>query len=130
MRLLLDTHALLWYSTADPQVSATASALIQDPANEVLVSPATFWEIAIKISIGKLALLQPYPDFLDACLNTYRFTVLHIQPQHLIYLANLPYQPNHKDPFDRMLVAQARVQGISILSADVLLDAYGITRLW
>ena len=69
MRLLLDTHTLLWYTLADPKLSSAAKVLILDPANEILISPASYWEIAIKVSIGKLTLHAPYEDLMDACLN-------------------------------------------------------------
>jgi PIN domain nuclease of toxin-antitoxin system len=130
VKLLLDTHTLLWYTLGDPQLSATATALILDPANEILVSPASYWEIAIKVSIGKLSLRQPYEDFLDACLNRYGFLVLPIEPRHTVRVAALPYPPGHKDPFDRLLVAQALVEGIPLVSGDVALDAYCVNRLW
>lgn len=130
MRLLLDTHALLWYALGDPQLSARAAALIGDPANEILVSAASFWEIAIKVSIGKLALHQPYDDFVDACLNRYGFRLLPIEPRHTARVAILPFPPNHKDPFDRLLVAQSLVDGLPLVSGDVALDAYGMNRMW
>lgn len=130
MRLLLDTHALLWYTLSDPQLSATAAASILDPANEILVSPASFWEIAIKTSIGKLTLHQPYQDYVDVCMNTYQFMVLSIELPHLVGVAALPYPTTHKDPFDRLLVAQALVENVPLISADPALDAYGLRRLW
>jgi PIN domain nuclease of toxin-antitoxin system len=71
LRLLLDTHTLLWYTLADPRVSAVARSSIQDATNEVSISPASFWEIAIKIGLGKLAIHQPFEDFIDLCLNRY-----------------------------------------------------------
>jgi PIN domain nuclease of toxin-antitoxin system len=128
VRLLLDTHTLLWYALADPKLSATAQGLILDPANEILISPASYWEIAIKVSIKKLALHQPYEDFLNACLNRYGFVILPVEPRHTAAVVTLPF--HHKDPFDRLLIAQALVEVIPILSGDVTLDAYGVTRLW
>ncbi len=128
MRHLLDSHTLLWYTLGDPQLSSTAKALILDPANEILISPASYWEIAIKVSIGKLTMHQPYEDFIDACLNKYGFTILPVGPKHTARLIGLPFL--HKDPFDRLLVAQALVEGIPLISNDTALDAYGITRLW
>jgi PIN domain nuclease of toxin-antitoxin system len=119
---------LLWYTLDDPQLSGTAKALILDPANAMLISPASYWEIAIKVSIGKLTLHQPYQDFIDACLNKYGFMILPIEPKHAARLIGLPF--HHKDPFDRLLVAQALVEDISINSNDAVLDGYGITRLW
>ena len=98
MKLLLDSHTLLWYVAGDPQLSKAAEALIVDPANEVFMSPASYWEIAIKVSIGKLTLHQPYEDFIDLCLNRYGFRLLAIAPAHTARLVNLPFPPNHKGP--------------------------------
>ena len=128
MRHLLDSHTLLWYTLGDPQLSGTANALILDPANEILISSASYWEIAIKVSIGKLALHQPHEDFMDACLNKYGFSILGIDLKHTARLIGLPF--HHKDPFDRLLVAQAIVENIPIVSNDTTLDAYRIGRLW
>ncbi len=130
MNLLLDTHTMLWYVASDPQLSKTAEALIVDPANEVFISPASYWEIAIKVSIGKLLLHQRYEDLIDLCLNRYKFVILPVEPRHTARVAILPFPPNHKDPFDRLIVAQALVDGISVVSADPQLDAYGVSRLW
>ena len=128
MRYLLDTHALLWYTLGDPKMSGAATALIVDPANEILISPACYWEIAIKVSIGKLSLHQPYEDFMDDCLNKYGFAILPVEPKHTARVIGLPF--HHKDPFDRLLVAQALVENIPIISNDPALDAYGVKRLW
>ena len=128
MRLLLDTHTMYCYIEGDPQLSATAQTLIQDTSNEVLISPASYWEIAIKISIGKWTLNRTYEDFIDIGLNKYGFQVLPILPTHTARVIGLPF--HHKDPFDRLLVAQALAESISIISNDRALDAYGITRLW
>ena len=115
----------------DPQTSVSSSARwILDPQNDVLMSPASYWEIAIKVSIGKLKLHQPYDDFIDACLQKYKFRILPIEPAHTARLLSLPFPPNHKDPFDRLLVAQALVEQMSMVSSDKQLDAYPITRLW
>jgi PIN domain nuclease of toxin-antitoxin system len=130
LRLLLDTHTLIWYTIGDPQLSRMAHALIADAANEVLVSPASFWEIAIKVSLGKLTLHTSYDDFIDLCLNRYGFRGLPIEPAHTAWVAKLPFPSNHKDPFDRLLIAQAAVESIPIVSADAALDVYAIRRLW
>ena len=95
-----------------------------------LITAASYWEIAVKISIGKLTLHVPYEDFIDLCLNRYGFRVLPIEPAHTARLAAMPFPPNHKDPFDRLLVAQALSENIPIISADVALDPYGVTRIW
>lgn len=102
--------------------------MILDPANDILVSAASYWEIAIKVSLGKLTLHQPYEDFIDACVNKYGFTILGIDPTHTARLIGMPF--HHKDPFDRLLAAQALVEGIPIISNDSALDAYGIRRVW
>ncbi len=128
MRVLLDTHTFLWFILDDPQLSASARKLIEDPANDVEVSPASYWEIAIKIGKGKYALPEPYETFMERQIATNDFHILHILPKHTSVLTTLP--PHHNDPFDRLLVAQATVEAIPIVSVDVALDAYGVTRLW
>ncbi|MBI1765873.1 MAG: type II toxin-antitoxin system VapC family toxin [Acidobacteria bacterium] len=128
MNLLLDTHTLLWFALGNAQLSATARQLIEDPANTKFVSPASYWEIAIKISIGKYVLHQPYETFFDRAIRQNGFLILPIELRHTAALTNLPY--HHRDPFDRLLVAQAMVEGLSLVSIDAVLDAYPIQRLW
>jgi PIN domain nuclease of toxin-antitoxin system len=128
VNLLLDTHALLWHALNDPQLSANARSAILDPANEVFVSPANYWELAIKASIGKLTVQQPFEDFLTACEA--RFQLLPIASAHAVQVSLLPYPPNHRDPFDRLIVAQAIVEKMSVVSIDVELDRYPIARIW
>src|SRR5437870_8179772 len=128
MSLLLDTHAVLWFYLADPQLSGAAIAAIMDPANQKWVSPATYWEIAIKISIGKYVLAQPYEDFWRNAIDANGFQVLHILPRHTALLTTMPY--HHRDPFDRLVIAQALAEGMSVVSADATFDAYGVTRVW
>ena len=131
MKLLLDTHTALWFYLADPQLSATASAAIVDPANEKWVSPASYWEVAIKISTGKYAIAQPFEDFWRNAIDMNAFQILPILPRHAAAVATLPFPTNrHRDPFDRLIVAQAQVDGMSLVSTDARLDAYGITRIW
>lgn len=128
MRALVDTHALYWYVEGDPQLSATALTIIQHAANEVLISPASYWEMAIKVSIGKWQLNRPYEDFIDLVVNKYAFTVLPILATHTARLIGMPFY--HRDPFDRLLVAQSLAEQVPIIGNDTLLDAYGVTRLW
>lgn len=128
MKVLLDTHALLWFALADPQLSSTAMTLIMDPASKKLVSPASYWEIAIKISINKYALPEPYEIFMDAAIDKNGFGYLHIEPKHTAALTTLPF--HHKDPFDRLLAAQTLVEGLLLVSADPVFDQYGIRRIW
>src|SRR5467141_2646692 len=127
MRLLLDTHAFLWFITNDPRLSATALALIADPNNEILVSPASYWETAIKVSIGKYPLSVPYETFVTQGIDGDGFKVLAIEPRHTAVLTTMPF--HHRDPFDRLLVAQAQVEKISLLSNVAVLDQYGVNRL-
>ncbi len=96
MRLLLDTHTLLWFALADTGLSGTATSLIIDPGNEKLVSPASYREIAIKISIKKYALSQPYEVFMGEAMDKNGFGYLHIEPKHTAALITLPF--HHKDP--------------------------------
>ena len=130
MKLLLDSHSLLWYVLGDSQLSSNATACILDPSNEVFVSIASLWEIAIKVSINKLTLHRPYHEFLDKCFVDYGFALLLIEQKHLIHASSLPYPGNHRDPFDRLLVAQSKEEGMSIVSNDVGLDWYGVSRIW
>ena len=128
MKLLLDSHALLWFALNDPQLSATANAAILDPANGVYVSPATYWELAIKVSIGKLTVQQPFEKFLDACEQ--RFQLLPINAAHALQVAKLPFPPRHRDPFDRLLIAQAMLEQMTVISNDSAFDAYSVPRIW
>lgn len=128
MRLLLDTHTFLWFVLDDPQLSVKADALISDPNNEVEISPASSWEIAIKISLGKYTLAEPYAVFMEREIAANHFRILHIEPKHTAVVSALPFR--HRDPFDRLLVAQAMAEQIAIVSGDAALDTYGIVRLW
>lgn len=128
MKYLVDTHTLLWYTLNESPLSNTARQLIINQNNEILISPVSYWEIAIKISLGKLTLHQPYQDFIRICLDQYQFTTLAITPVHTNAVITLPFF--HKDPFDRLLVAQAITEKVPIISADAVLDQYGIQRLW
>ena len=128
MRVLLDPHALYWYIEGDSQLSATACTLIQDASNEVLISPASYWEIAIKISLGKWHLNRPYEDFIAIGLKDYGFLILPILPAHTARLIGMPF--HHKDPFDRLLAAQALAEEMPLVSADTAFDDYGVTRWW
>ena len=128
MRLLLDTHTFLWFVLDDPQLSTRARALVVDPTNDIEVSPATYWEIAIKISLGKYELPEPYDVFIEREIASNDFRILPIEPKHTAALINMPF--HHRDPFDRLMIAQAIVEGIPIVTVDVAFDAYPITRLW
>lgn len=128
MRLLLDTHTMYWYIEDSPDLSATARRLIQDTSNDILISPASYWEMAIKISLGKWQLNRPYDAFIDIALSQYGFQVLPILPAHTTALIRLPF--HHRDPFDRLLAAQALIEDIPLVSTDAIFDQYGIKRVW
>lgn len=128
MRLLLDTHAFLWFILDDPKLSAQAKELIASADSAVEISPASYWEIAIKISLGKYRLPEPYGPFMERELAHNGFAVLPIKPSHTALLTDLPF--HHRDPFDRLLVAQAMAEQVPLVSADPALDAYPVNRLW
>jgi PIN domain nuclease of toxin-antitoxin system len=109
-------------------LSKLARKHIEDPAHEKLISPASYWEIAIKISLGKYSLPQPYRDFMNKGIDGNGFLVLPLQTEHAAVLTNLTF--HHRDPFDRMIIAQAIAEQISILSGDKEFDAYPVPRIW
>jgi PIN domain nuclease of toxin-antitoxin system len=127
MNLLLDTQALLWFVLDDSRLSATARESIV-AAEMVLVSPASLWEIAIKISLGKYALPIPFAAFWEQQLLINNFTLLPISVAHTARVAELPY--HHPDPFDRLLIAQSLVEKIPVVSSDALFNDYGVERIW
>ena len=128
MKLLLDTHALLWFSEGNPALSAAARAAIEEPANERFVSHASAWEIAIKSSIGKLKLLDSYETMFPGVLlaNGFKF----LSPNFNHYFALLRLDIHHRDPFDRMLIAQALAEGMTLVSCDPHMAPYGVPLLW
>jgi PIN domain nuclease of toxin-antitoxin system len=128
LRLLLDTHALLWAVDDPSQLSAPAMAAMADPANDRLLSAATIWELAIKVGQGKLTLSLPYRQWTDRAIADLKLTVLPITVEYADRQSTLP--PHHKDPFDRLMIAQALVDGLPIVSADVAFDPYGVARIW
>jgi PIN domain nuclease of toxin-antitoxin system len=121
MNLLLDTHVFLWTVDDDPQLSPAARTAITDGNNLVFVSAATAWEIAIKKAIGKLDL--PQGDYLNE-LTVHRFTALDITTQHALAVEHLPH--HHKDPFDRLLIAQAQIENLVLVTADARIKQYPI----
>ena len=128
MRLLLDSHTLIW-SVDDPsRITTAAMTAMSDPANDLLLSAATLWEMAIKFSRQKLPLSLPYRQWMDRAIADLGLDVLPITLDHAERQAGLPWL--HRDPFDRLIVAQALVEGVPLVSADAKLDTYGITRIW
>lgn len=119
MRLLIDTHLILWWIADDPLLSRIGSALISDPNNTIFVSPVSTWEIWLKKSLGKLEI----PDQFEEFLAREEFEALPLTAAHTRGLADLPW--HHRDQFDRMLVAQAQAADLTLLTADERLMAYG-----
>jgi PIN domain nuclease of toxin-antitoxin system len=131
MRLLLDTHTFLWHSDGSTQTSATATALLVDPANELFLSMASVWEIAIKAGLKKLTLSSPYAAFMTKAITGYGLIVLPITLDDCVEYEALPFPlPHHRDPFDRLIITHIKRNGLSIVGADQDFDAYGVTRLW
>lgn len=128
MSVLLDTHAFLWFSAADPQLSPAALAILVDPGESKYLSIASVWEMAVKTSIGKLPLAIPFSEMIASGLANAQCQILPIDLSHIEQVASLPL--HHRDPFDRLLVAQSIVEGLAIVSRDAKLDAYGIVRRW
>ena len=128
MTLLLDTHTLLWFLTNDSSLSTRARSAIEDPANITHVSAASLWEVAIKSALGKLKLPAPYADIFPRQLETNGFGLLPITPAHCAELLTLPF--HHRDPFDRMLLAQAKAEGLTLVTDDGQFAAYGVPLLW
>jgi PIN domain nuclease of toxin-antitoxin system len=128
MRLLLDTHTFLWWVADAPELSAAAKEAIREPDAGCWLSLASCWEMAIKQSLGKLRLPAPLPRFVPEQLAANRFQQLGIEFRHVARVASLPL--HHRDPFDRLLIAQADAEDLVLVSADPAFDAYGVERLW
>ena len=127
MRLLLDTHVLIWYVVQRSTLSQTARSMIRDPGNDKFISLASLWEMSIKVSLEKLKLGQPtsqiIPDYLEAGVKLLPITMEHIQA-----VENLPWP--HRDPFDRMLIAQAQREKLTIITQDTKFRDYQVEVIW
>ena len=128
MKLLLDTQALLWFLLDDHRLSGKARENISGPDALIFVSPASLWEIAIKISLGKYELPAPFEAFWDEQFLTNDFALLPISVSHAARVVNLPF--HHRDPFDRLIIAQSLVEAIPLVSSDILFDRYSVERVW
>ena len=128
MKLLLDTHAFLWLVEGSPHLSAAARAALADPANELYLSVASVWELAIKTGNKKLTLSDPLDSFVGKWALTYQLALLPINTPHALAVAGLP--DHHRDPFDRMLIVQALVEGMTLVSADAKSAPYPVPILW
>ena len=128
VRFLLDTHAFLWAASNSSRLSPIARDLIEDTGNMPLVSIVSLWEIAIKLISGKLSLDVPFAELAFEKPAAHGIEIFPIGLQQLEIVTRLPF--HHRDPFDRLLVAQCLAEGPAILSNDIALDSYGIDRLW
>jgi len=128
MRLLLDTHALLWWATNDTSLPETSRRHIADARSDVLVSAISAWEIAIKTRLGRLPSALPLMDDFEGFLVRQDFEALAVTVDHGLRAGLLP--GHHKDPFDRMLIAQAQAENLAIISNDSVFDQYGVRRFW
>jgi PIN domain nuclease of toxin-antitoxin system len=124
VRLLIDSHAFLWWAEASPNLSTAAHGAIADPTNEILISVAALWELTIKASSGRLTL----PADLETMVTSQRFSVFAITFPHLRRVLALPRL--HRDPFDRMMIAQALAEGIPIATGDRVFAGYGVQIVW
>lgn len=128
MKCLLDTHALLWIVGGDSRLGQKAKSAYLDEANSVFVSMATIWELAVKISLKKLEIAGELNGFVTEHVHGNGMELLPIQLAHCCQLQNLDF--HHRDPFDRLIIAQAMVERLTIVSADKEFDAYPIQRIW
>ncbi len=126
MKLLLDTHILLWYLDNNPKLPEVWKRYIEDRHNSIAVSMASLWEITIKVSLGKLE-LQDDLTTIENTLKQQDIAVLPIRTPHLLYLLNLPF--HHRDPFDRLIIAQAQAEQFTLVSDDGMFAAYSISLL-
>jgi PIN domain nuclease of toxin-antitoxin system len=128
LRLLLDTHALLWTLSASPKLSARAREAVADENNQLIVSAASAFEITTKYRLGKLPEFKAIADVFPEALSGFDFLPLSITTEHASLAGSLGIP--HKDPFDRILIAQARIEGVPIVSNEKLFDAFGVSRIW
>lgn len=128
MNLLLDTHAVLWFVWDDARLGEVARETIEDTANLKFVSIATCWEVSIKCGLNKLSLGEPAATFLPRELSKNGFHLLGITLPHATAVELLPL--HHRDPFDRLLIAQAQLETFTLVSCDQIFDRYGINRKW
>jgi PIN domain nuclease of toxin-antitoxin system len=128
MRLLLDTHAFIWWHSEPTRLSPKAFRLCQDPANTVLLSVATIWEMQIKLQLGKLRLSLPLGELVESQQKANDLKILPVLLLHVLALGSLPSY--HKDPFDRMLIAQTTVEDAHLVSHDPIFQKYQVRLFW
>jgi PIN domain nuclease of toxin-antitoxin system len=127
MNLLLDTHAYIWFSTNNRELSSTVKRLIEDSENSSYISIASLWEMSIKISLGKLSIDKDF-KYIIQDLTESGINLLPISFDHILMSSALPF--HHRDPFDRIIVAQSLCEGMKLLSVDTIFDQYSSDRIW
>lgn len=128
MNYLLDTHTFLWFINSDEALSERSKSLIEDAEHTLYLSVASLWEMAIKVSLGKLEVGSPFIEFMTTQLSENNITLLEIKAEHTGLVSTLPF--HHRDPFDRMIIAQSLTENMPIIGKDEIFDSYGIQRLW
>ena len=128
MKVLIDTHTFLWWNTEDPQLSALVKEITADGRNDIFLSAASVWEIAIKTAKGRLILPESPAQYVASRMSLYRFYALPIQISHAAHTYELP--PYHHDPFDRMLIAQSHLESLPLLTKDDNIRRYDVQTIW
>jgi len=128
VRALLDTHTFLWAALDDRRLSSRAADLVADIGNEIYLSAVSVWEVAIKHSRGRLSLPEPPDSYIPSRIAVFGYRPLPVEVAHALRAGRLP--PHHRDPFDRMLVAQAQVEGLPILTSDANIGRYEVEVIW
>jgi PIN domain nuclease of toxin-antitoxin system len=127
MRLLLDTHVFIWWADQQESLSATAPSALKDEANELVLSVASVWEMQIKVQLGKLKLSRLLRELVESQVETNDLKILRVELAHVLVLDTLPF--HHKDPFDRMLIAQSIQENLTLVSSDPQFPAYSVELL-
>ena len=127
MKILIDTHTFIWFVEDDDKLPEQLKEIIANPANEIYLSIASLWEMAIKIQLKKLKIDKTIKKVIDSALDN-GFELLPILPEHIIKLVDLKFF--HRDPFDRIIIAQSLIENSHIISKDIVFDNYGVRRMW
>ncbi|KAB2833543.1 MAG: type II toxin-antitoxin system VapC family toxin [Candidatus Dadabacteria bacterium] len=128
MNLVLDTHAFLWIVSDDKKLSRKTKKLFLNKSNDIYLSAASIWEMAIKISLGRLTLDEPLESFIETHAVGNNIKILDIKSKHLYKIENLPF--HHRDPFDRIIIAQCMIENYFIVGSDKAFDSYPVSRVW
>lgn len=128
MKLLFDTHTFIWWDSQPNQLSQTALALLQDRSSILLLSVVSIWEMQIKLQVGKLTLNRALVEIIESQTKINQIEVLPVKQDHVLALDSLPLI--HKDPFDRLLVAQANVENVALVSGDPIVAQYSVNIIW